>query len=137
MKSSIAALLLLAFVGCSIFKLPVEQQNYLDKVNAEPTTFRMPRTTSNDAWGRAQVFVVQYANKEAHHPSEFVIETEHHQRDSTYDYKITRFNIGDQSEFTVTCTPPPSGYGGYEGSNAHIAAHFIRTGEMPYPQLLH
>jgi hypothetical protein len=122
------------------------------KAMAQSLTFEVPKADAIDAWGRAQTFVAQHSTMKIQLLSDYVIETYNPVFDPQtdagfgtmimkYGYTITRNALGDKMRFSVECKGTPSGYGAKQiaataDRNAHLAAHFIKTGELPYPELV-
>lgn len=96
------------------------------------TRFRLRGSASNDAWGRAEVFVAKFSTAAIKRRSENVIETFSPPESSTREigFLITRTPVDDESEFEIH--PAGRGILGIISGDeiAQAAAHFMRTGEV-------
>jgi hypothetical protein len=123
-------------IGCVTLK--PEQKAYLAKAAAFPNTFRVPKTNSDLAWQRAQVFVANYSSMKIQTSTPNVLETyTPFGSDVTFGYSINRLDVGDSTEFNVKCVYGNMFSGGDAVNNAHLAALYIATGEMLHPELIH
>ena len=129
------ALACLAIAGCAT--LTPAQKSYMAKVNAGSTTFRVPKTQSDIAWQRAQVFVSKYSSMKIQTATNNVLETFNPgSSDVSFGYSINRLDNGDSTEFSVSCVTGNIFAGGQATDNAHICADYIASGDLPYPTLI-
>lgn len=125
--------------GCaSQVQLTPEEETYLKKVQSTPLRVSVPLDEDQQAWGRGQTFVAKYSPYRIQTSTDFVLQTYHISDRVSWSYSITRTPAKSEVIFEVSCTPTNSFYGGdYARRNAHILAHYIKTGELTYPRLIH
>jgi len=116
MKKLLAFALCFVFVGCAAGK-PLTPQ-YFEKVIAFPTTFSLPNSEAEAAWGRAKSFVAQYSIMQPH---TYLI---------SYGYDVSRTPMGDKTQFTVQCISDDKFNKSREQENACILAYYMATGEL-------
>ena len=135
MKTAIALLLLWVVASCAPpHVLTEEERTFSMAMMAQPTTFTLPKDQSEDAWGRANVFVSQFSDMRIQSATNYTISTFAPLAISQYGYEITRAPSGDNATFSVTC----DWFAGNVFSNqqkeatqnAHAAAYYIATGKL-------
>jgi hypothetical protein len=119
MKKLLAFALCFVFVGCATGK-----KEYFEKAMAFPTTFSLPNSEDEAAWGRAKSFVAQYRIMQPH---TYLI---------SYGYNVTRTSMGDKTQFTVECLSDHKDNKSREQENARILAYYMATGELD-PRFIH
>jgi hypothetical protein len=130
------ALSTFVIVGCAATLTPA-QQSYMSKVNAASTTFRIPKNQSDNAWQRAQVFVSKYSSLTIQSTTNNVLETKSPVgKLYAFGYNVNRLDIGDSTEFSVSCSTGNNFATGKANDNAHICADYIASGQLPYPELI-
>jgi len=121
------------------------------KAMEQPLTFEVSKAAAPDDWGRAQAFVAQHASMKIQTLSDAIIQTYAPTLTTAdmgfnsitilYGYTITKSTIGDRVRISVECVASPCQFKKDQiaktaSRNAHLAAHFIKTGELPYPELV-
>lgn len=125
MKKLLASALCFVFVGCASGRLLTHQEKeYFDEVMTFPTTFTLPNSEAEAAWGRAKSFVAQYRIMEPH---TYWI---------SYGYNVSRTPMGDKTQFTVECTSDHANNKSREQENAHLLAYYMATGKLD-PSFVH
>jgi len=138
-------------------QLNSEQQEYAGLVRAFPLSFEVSKQKAEEAWGRAVSWVGENSRMRIRVVSDYVVETASPNSTSGYmdnlpgyGYTVTRSPKGQAHVFNVKCD---HGWWNYVGKerwatknikrkienaelNAHILAHYIKSGEMPYPELI-
>ena len=106
-------------------------------MRAAPTTFRMAQSLSQTGWKRARSFVARFSAMKVKRATSSVLQTYHPPSDETgFGYKVTRRPARSGVTFTVRCLPRDRWEKQHCQENAGIAATYIRTGELPYPDLI-
>jgi hypothetical protein len=129
-------MVLTAFIaGCAApHILTDDERTFSITMMAQPTTFTLPKTQSEDAWGRANVFVSQYSDMRIQSATNYTISTFGPLAISQYGYEISRTPLGDSATFSVTCNwfagNVFSNQQKEAAQNAHAAAYFIATGKI-------
>jgi hypothetical protein len=124
MKKLLAFALCFVFAGCAAGKLWTQEKEYLEKVIAFPTTFSLPNSEAEAAWGRAKSFVAQYRIMQPH---TYMI---------SYGYNVSRTPMGDKTQFAVECISDKKDNKSREQENACILAYYMATGELD-PGFIH
>jgi hypothetical protein len=144
-RAAAACVLALAALSCassSMFQLSADEQAALRTAMDTPLVFVVPRDRSIESWDRAQEFVNRYCSMRLRTVSDSILVTYEEPVYSQtpvpvdagssihYGYSIGRFRDPDGIRITVQCTP--SSKLGEKGAdqNAHIAADYIRTGQL-------
>jgi len=121
-----------------------DESLYMEKVRAQPLEFELPEADAAVAWGRAQSFIGQYSSMKLQIVTDYVIQTYNPTHDTyhrNYGYYVTKTPSEGSVKMSVQCI----GYyqWGMDGRpypaidlNAHILAHYLKTGELPYPHLI-
>lgn len=131
----VAALLLVATACVST---PAEHATYLREMRSAPTTFRVSPALDGEAWARAREFVSRFSSIGIRAATDTLLETYRPPRDETrYGYSITRTPARRGATFTIECLRRDRWERTRCRENAGIAATYIRTGELPYPDLIH
>lgn len=153
MKKILSLLMFLTLTGCGIgiFAIPnyftnptPDERLYMEKVRAQPLEFEISEIEAKTAWGRAQSFIGQYSSMKLQIVTDYVIQTYNPTFDAyrrNFGYYVTKTPIGNNVKISVQCLgePPKTEYGEPFPTielNAHILAHYIKTGELPFPQLI-
>ena len=119
MKTLLTLALCFVFLGCTAGKLLTPQEKeYFEKVIAFPTTFSLPNSEAEAAWGRATSFVAQYSTRQPH---TYLI---------SYGYNVSRTPMRDKTQFTVECISDNRDNKSREQENACILAYYMATGEL-------
>lgn len=129
---------LLIIAGCSTSHY---ERKYLRRVDEVPLTFQVPQSSADSAWQRAKYFVATYTSRKIEQMDDSSIVCERPSffdllLTSNYGYFVSRSSDGTSTRFTVDCfsgTPP---LWSQSRHNAHILADYIRTGNLPYPNLI-
>jgi hypothetical protein len=73
-------------VGCAAMtanlRLTSEEESYLEKANAFPLEFVIPKSQADDAWGRAQSFIAKYSDMKLQTATDFILQTYNPMRES-------------------------------------------------------
>lgn len=136
---------LLFVVGCATAptaKTP-EEIAYLAGIADEAVEFDLQKSASDDAWGRAQVFLAKHSSMKVQTATPNLVENYTPTPDAmnpNYGYRVTRA-VGPKGEhFSVECfTGNPyagPGMAGIPARNAKILANYIKTANLPYPHLI-
>ena len=125
-----------------MFQLSEDEQASLRLAMETPLTFVVPRDRSLESWDRAQEFINRYNSMKLRSVTDSLLVTYDeptYQRvpvpvdagsSIRYGYSIGRARDPDGIRISVQCTP--SSKLGEKGAdqNAHIAAYYIRTGQV-------
>jgi hypothetical protein len=140
---SVVLSMLVLVCGCTpAIKLNGEQQAYIDKVMKEPLSVAVSASEAETAWGRANTFVARYASMKIQVSNDYVIETYNPTDgkgflDFNYGYSVSKVPVKDGFVFEVSGMSSGGNLAkGKTARNAHIFAYYIRTGELPYPELI-
>ncbi len=135
MKRLLAAAAVLSITGCvhtQMIELTAPEREGLRAAMAQPLTFTVPKEQAGDAWGRAQSFVGRFSSMKLQTASEFVIQTFNPVGSSVaYGYYVTRTPLGAEHQFEVQCVFGNMFSAEDANANAHLAAHYISTGQLP------
>lgn len=143
--AALVAVALPLLAGCAAAPVASspEQTAFLESIASEPTEFEMSREESNDGWGRAQTFLAKYSTMKIQNVSDSVVETFNPTPDAFnpgYGYRITRAIQSGKSHYTVECfngnAYTPGKLVALPARNARILARYIRTGDLPHPELV-
>lgn len=127
-----------------------EQKAYLEKVHKTPLTFSLPLSKEREAWSRAQSFVGQYSSMKIQIATDSVLETYNptssHNLVGVYSpafgYWVTKTIEKDKINFKISCSVnlhqliKKEKWTNAAIKNAHILAHYVKMGELPYPELI-
>lgn len=126
-----------------------EQLSWLASVNQEPLEFDVTKEKAAELWGKAQVWITQYSSMKIQIATDYVLQTFNppsgqHEYTPKYGYTVTKAPQGEGFHVAVECS-----YGGFVNmfhndsqdralavQNAHIFAHYLRTGDLKYPNLI-
>ena len=137
-KYGLFLLLLVSFMGCAVFSpFSAEQQLYLDKALSQPLEFKILKSEVETAWERAQTFISQYSSMKILGVTDLGIET--HNPPGTeikFGYFVYKKPAGDNFNISVKCICGNSLMAKAVNRNAHILAYYIKTGELPNPELI-
>jgi len=123
-----------------------EEKAWLDAVLKEPLEFEIKAEDEKPAWSRAQSFLALYSGVQTKIATDSIIETEI-PRGSASDvgYKVIKVQKPD-GNFIIKVqwvafegdmlAAVALGGGSDAYVNLHILAHYIRTGDLPYPWLI-
>ncbi len=107
-------------------------------MRSAPTTFRVAPALDEVAWERAHSFVKRFSSMKIRKATDSVLETHRPSRDETrFGYSVTRTRVRSSVVFEVECLPRDRWEMTRCEQNAGIAATYIRTGDLPYPDLIH
>ena len=130
--------LALVVVASACASAPPDQAGYLREIRSAPTTFRIARALDQTAWKRARSFVTRFSSMKVKNATDSVLQTYHPPSDeSRFGYRVTRRPARSGVTFTVKCLRRDRWEKRQCQENAGIAATYIRTGELPYPGLIH
>jgi hypothetical protein len=107
------------------------EHNYIVKAEAQPSTFTIPKSSSNDAWGRAQSFIAQYSDTKIVTATDYVLETGLTSDLTQCTYKARRTPLGDSVTFTLECIQSSPIVQVERDRNEHVWAYYVVTGEQP------
>ena len=107
------------------------EHSYIVKAEEQPTTFTVPKSASNDAWGRVQSFVAQYSDTKIVTATDFVLETDLTSDMNECTYKARRTPFGDSATFTLDCIQSAPMVQVERDRNEHVWAYYVVTGEQP------
>lgn len=134
-----------ALIGCStapIAKTPAEAA-YLASIASESVEFDLGKSASDDAWGRAQVFVAKHSSMKIQTATPNLVENytpTPNAFNPEYGYRVTRAAGPNGEHFSVECFTgnlnAGPGLGGLPARNAKMLARYIKTAELPYPDLI-
>jgi len=155
MKKLTYALLLcvssLFLVACAVsmtgmFHTPktAEEQAWLDNVMNEPFEFEIKGEEEKVAWSRAQSWISEYSGVPIKVISESIIQTEV-PGGGNLGYKVAKTQKPD-GNFSIKVSSVVESRGALSALvlgeakdsqvNLHILAHYVKTGDMPYPYLI-
>ena len=102
-----------------------------------PTTFTVAPALDTAAWERAHSFVRRFSSMKIRKATDSVLETHRPPRDETrFGYSVTRTRVSSGVVYTVECFRRDRWENEHSEQNAGIAATYIRTGDLPYPDLV-
>ena len=119
------------------------QQAYTDKVLANSLDVAVPKSQVEEAWGRTQSFIGQYSDLKLQVVTDYTISTYNSDHIYSYAYTATKILGTDPTVVTirVSCDSWTSPY--YQNDvlpkanlNAHILSDYLRTGALPFPELI-
>lgn len=120
-----------------------EETAYLASIATEPVEFEIPKASSDDAWGRAQVFLAKHSSMKIQTATTNLVENYTPTPNGftmEYGYRVTRVAGPKGEQFSVECFDGGDAVlaatKAATGTNAKILARYIRTGELPYPGLI-
>lgn len=128
-----------------------DQAAFLERAMAQPLSFEIPKAEAADAWSRAQAFVAQHSSMKVQTVSDAIVQTYTptltmgdmgmNSISIVYGYNITKTGARDRVRISVEPMASPCQYkkdlvAQTAARNAHLAAHFIKTGELPFPELV-
>ena len=117
--------------------LTPEQHNYITALPNIPTEFEVPKQEADDAWARAQTFIAEHSPLRIQTASDYIVETyKPMDLKALYGYRVARTPAGDAYQFKVTCVGLTRSVASNARMNAHILANYIKTGNLPYPELI-
>lgn len=160
MKSvKLLVVLAVLLAGCGVHntiktneKLSAAQVEYLKAATAQPLSFELPKAKSEEAFGRASEFLVNYSSMKLQIATDFVLQTFNpalgaanmgrlDSGTASYGYGVSRRPVGDKVLFKVECFS--LSHAMYQkqidassARNAHILAYFIATGKLDHPELI-
>lgn len=120
-----------------------EEKAWMDNVMSEPLEFELKAEEEKVAWSRAQSWISQYSGVPVKIISDSVIETEVPKGGTTIGYKVIKTQ-GPEGSFMIKVSAVSSdvlgamliGLAKEAEINLHILAHYIKTGDLPYPYLI-
>jgi hypothetical protein len=111
--------------------LTPEETAYLQAVMDSPLTFRVPRASAEDTWGRISAWIGRYSSMKIQTASDYIIETFNPGNwGAQFGYRVNRSPLEGEMEFSITCETNSSGEEKAATRNAHILAYYARTGEV-------
>ena len=155
---------LIVIVGCATIpsrNFTGDKLSYLQKVRQIPTDFEVSASEISTIWGRAQSFIAQYSSMKQQIVTDSVIQTynpvlvDAANQNLDFGYSVIRTPINDRFKISVQCMhfafPGQLMRHTTDGEvkllteqnlteicrdNAHILAHYLKTGDLPYPEIL-
>lgn len=125
--------------------LTAEEQGGLDTALATGSRVEIPKAQSEDAWGRANVWVSQNASMKIQVSSNFIVETYNPREFAQFGYSVSRSPGKDTDVIEVRCMAGDRFGNADTGNlttsgmltrlkvdctnNSALAGHFIKTGE--------
>jgi hypothetical protein len=140
-----ASILALAASSCAssaVFQLSSDERAYLRMAMDTPLTFLVPRGQSIQTWDRAHEFLDRYSTMKLRSVTDSVLVTYDPpavQSDPSpvavgssirYGYSVSRSSDPDGIRIAVKCTPSSTLGEKDADQNAHIAAYYIKTGQI-------
>ena len=119
-------------------KLTPDQQAYVARAMLQPIPVVIPKDKAEEAWGRIQSFIGQYASMKMQIATDYIIETYNPDGSSfAYSYRAAKTVKGDSVEFALACfTNAQFGMAQKECErNVHLLALYAATGEL-IPELI-
>ena len=122
-----------------------DERAWLDAVLKEPLEFEIKAEDEKPAWSRAQSFLALYSGVQTKIATDSIIETEIPRGSVDVGYKIIKVQKPDGNFIIRVQWTALEGdmlrlslWGGGSDAdvNLHILAHYIRTGDLPYPWLI-
>lgn len=120
-----------------------EEAAYLSGLANEAVDFDIDKSQSDDAWGRAQVFLAKHSSMKVQTATTNLVENYTPTPNGftmEYGYRVTRVASPKGERFSVECFDSGDAVlaatKAVAGTNARILARYIRTGELPYPNLI-
>jgi hypothetical protein len=144
-RAAAAILLALVAASCassSMFQLSPDERAGLGLAMDTPLRLLVPRDHSLQTWDRAQEFIDRYSTMKLRSVTDSVLvtyETAPYQTDPSpvasgsairYGYSVSRSSDPDGIQIAVKCTPSSTLGEKDADQNAHIAAYFIKTGQI-------
>ncbi len=134
-------LISLTAVSCaSSFELTADEQSMLRDAMDTPLTFVVPRGEAIPTWDRAQEFIDRYSSMKLRSVNDSLITTYENVAMVTnpietassvrFGYTVSRARDPEGIRFQVGCTPSSKSGEKDADQNAHIAAHYIKTGTV-------
>lgn len=124
-----AAVSLTACMTTAMNKMTPEGKAFYEKAKVHPTSFMISKDQGADVWGRAQSFISEHSSVKLQTTTDYVIETYNPQYG--YGYKVTKAPSGQEFKITVNCLSGDFLNHLRAEDNAHILAHYLKTGELP------
>ncbi len=125
-----------------MFQLSEDERASLRLAMESPLTFVVPRDRSLESWDRAQKFVDRFNSMKLRSVTDSVLVTYEEPTyqqvpvpvetgsSIRYGYSIARSRDPEGIRFSVQCTPSSKLGEKDADQNAHIAAYYIRTGQV-------
>lgn len=156
-KKNMSTLFLgLLLVSCASFRSSIygivdyskatdEQKAYLEKVKNQPLVFNISLNDEEEAWDRAQDVVSNYSSMKIQVVTESVIQTYNPVNIGKYDvqckwgYDLNKIKSSKRLTIKVSSSTQCVGLKSAKEAaiiNAHIFSYYIKTGELPYPELI-
>ena len=127
--------------GCShtgMMNLSPDEEVYMARVNQFPLEFSISKADAPDAWGRAQSFIRKYCSMNLQYATDYLISAYSATLSEVrFRYYVTKTPMSNEVQILVQCNTGFMYTGGDANLNAHILAYYIKTGDLPYPQLIH
>ncbi|WP_424244242.1 hypothetical protein Dip510_001443 [Elusimicrobium posterum] len=147
MKKNIVILASILFMAAcaTTAQLTSEEQVYLDSIQNETNKVVIVKADIADAWGRANSYVAKNSSMKIQTANDHLIDTYNPTNDNsaysiTYGYRVTKTPVDGGYEVEITCLRNASGYGGLAKNqcprNEKIFSNYLRTGKLPYPNLI-
>ncbi len=129
---------LLAVFCVSCVSTSPEQQTYLASLERDPLTFMIPRDSLDAVHARAKLFLLSYSSEHIGRETPAEIETlPLSDMIPGYYYLIRFYPRPDSMDVEIICETNEKINEAFAKRNAHIAANFLRTAELPYKDLIH
>ena len=133
MRAILACLAVCVLAACALVPEPTtpEELAYLERVMACPLTFVIPANETELTWGRIQGFLGKYSSMKIQTVTEYVIETYNPvESEVDFGYSIVRTPVEEGVEIAIRCVTGNMFCRREADLNAHILAHYARTGEI-------
>jgi hypothetical protein len=141
MKKAILLISLAAlFCGCMFFggglKLSSDDQTYIKNAYDTPLELTVPKTESDICWARAKEWIDKYSSKKIQTANDFMIQTYNPGgQEYAFGYYVTRKTVADTVQIMVQCIVGNLYAKKDQDNNAHLLAHYIKTGQV-VPKLI-
>ena len=112
-------------------------QLYINEVKSFPLNFTITKSEEKEAWERAQSIIARYSSMPIQTLTEYAIQTKEPERNTAkYGYHVSKSTKGENVHITVICSCGKRLLIQSTVMNARILAYYIKTGKLPYPELI-
>ncbi len=136
----VIAFLIIVLAGCASSmeeKSSPEVELYINEVTTFPLSFTVPKLEEEEAWGRAHIFVSRYSSIPiTKYTRSTILTIEPVRHRAQYGYHVTKSVEGENVRIRVECLCGKDTLEKSMVMNARILAYFIKTGKLPYPELI-
>ena len=133
--------LILFLTGCATTRsFTPEQEAYMTRARQCPLTISVAKGSEAEiAWSRAHSFITQYSSMKIQTATEYTIQTYNPIRRGgfkiDYGYSLSKLLTEDDVQMTVRCFSNNEYADHLVDHNAHLLAHYMKTGEL-MPELI-